>query len=270
MTDARYRAELPLFSRLPATVDLGLLLQALARIEAAAWKAHFNTGYYEGEWSGVTLLAPANERVELALGTGETVERDAWCRDPRWAKALAYLDLDIRSARLLRLGPGSKIHPHRDYDLDGPEADRRLHIPLVSSDEVDFMLQTHRVPMRAGELWFLDLARPHSVDNWGTAARVHLVLDCRPGDWLDRQIQAGLDTTPTPGVGRAARDFATLRSLLHAQPHLCEPLQAITEAEAFVTQLVELGRAQGLSFGAGDVRAAMREGRRSWSQQWTA
>lgn len=43
---------LPAFSRLPVTVDLPLLLQALSRIADTAWTAHFNASYYDGQWSG--------------------------------------------------------------------------------------------------------------------------------------------------------------------------------------------------------------------------
>lgn len=258
------------FSRLPVSVDLTLLLQALAQIDSTAWTAHFNTGYYQGDWSGVALIAPADAWVELGPGSGAAVKRQAWIEDVRWATALSGLDLDIRTARLLRLGPCGRIHEHRDYDLDGPEADRRLHIPLLSPPEVDFMLDGQRIPMQAGELWFLDLARRHSVDNWGSAERVHLVLDCRPNDWLIRQIDAGLASTPVAGVGRAEEDFSRLRELLLAEPLLSQTLQAITDPEAFIERTVQLGVERGLCFGPADVRSAMREGRRRWSQQWKA
>lgn len=258
------------FSRLPVSVDLTLLLQALAQIDSRAWTAHFNTGYYQGDWSGVALISPADARVELGPGAGAAVKRDAWVQDTRWATALRGLDLDIRTARLLRLGPGGRIHEHRDYDLGVPDADRRLHIPLLSPGEVDFMLDGQRIPMQAGELWFLDLARPHSVDNWDTTERVHLVLDCRPNDWLLQQIEAGLASTPPAGIGRAARDFARLRELLVAEPLLSQRLQTLTDPDEFIERTVQLGVERGLCFGAADVRAAMRAGRRRWSDQWKA
>lgn len=268
MSQGAFTQALPAFSRLPVTVDLPLLLQALAQVQVDAWTAHFNTGYYQGDWSGVTLISPANTLVELGPGDGALVARALWVQDSRWSQALRRLDLDIRSARLLRLGPGGRIHEHCDYDLGGPQADRRLHIPLLSPAEVDFMLREQRVPMAAGELWYLDLSQPHSVYNWDSSERVHLVLDCRPGLWLDRQIQAGIATTPAAGTGRAASDFERLRVLVLNDARLCQALLGITDPEAFVQRLVDLGAAHGMCFGPANVRAAMREGRRSWSQQW--
>ena len=261
---------LPAFSRLPVTVDLPLLLQALSRIADTAWAAHFNAGYYEGQWSGVALISAVDALTELSSGAGEPISRDPWRTDDRWATALRDLPLDIRSARLLRLGPGSRIHEHRDYDLGGPKADRRLHIPLLSSPDVDFMLDRQRIPMNAGECWFLDLARPHSVDNWGQQDRVHLVLDCRPNAWLEQQIEAGLSTTPPAGQGRAAEAFAQFRALLECDSRLCRILQAEPDSEAFITRTLALGAERGLHFGREDIRAAMRLGRNRWNRQWTA
>jgi hypothetical protein len=36
------------------------------------------------------------------------------------------------------------------------------------------------------------------VDNFDTCARIHLVLDCRPGAWLTQKIAEGLRDTPAP------------------------------------------------------------------------
>lgn len=260
----------PAFSRLPVDVDLPLLLQALAQVSDSAWVAHFNRDYYAGEWSGVALISASDALGELAPGKGEAIARKPWLEDPKWSYGLQGLPLEIRSARLLCLGPGGRIHEHRDYDLSGPDADRRLHIPLLSPSDVEFMLDGQRIPMRAGECWFLDLARPHSVDNWGDRERVHLVLDCRPNAWLEQQIAAGLPSTPAPGLGRAAVALEQFRQWLERDPQLCRELQAQTDSEAFIARTLERAAAHGLHFARSDLCAAMARGRRNWNQPWTA
>lgn len=144
----------PAFARLPVSVDLPQLLRALARIDASAWQGHFNGGYYEGDWSGVALISAVDAPSELAPGKGQPVPREPWRQDPDWQQALRHLPLRIVSARLLRLGPGARIHEHRDYDLGGPDADLRLHIPLLSPPRVDFLLDGQRMPMLAGSAGF--------------------------------------------------------------------------------------------------------------------
>ncbi|WP_409316471.1 aspartyl/asparaginyl beta-hydroxylase domain-containing protein [Pseudomonas sp. KCJK9016] len=258
----------PAFSRLPVTVDLPLLLQALAAIADDAWRGHFNTACFAGDWSGVALISAADALTELSPGRAEPVQRAPWLNDRRWQQALRDLPLEIVSARLLRLGPGGQIHEHRDYDLEGPEADRRLHIPLLSPPAVDFWLDGLRMPMAAGECWFLDLARPHRVDNRDSAARIHLVLDCRPGAWLEQMIAEGLPSTPQPD----AQDSALQRyeRLLVADPSLSAALQALHDPEAFIQQAVALAAGRGLSVSREELLAAMRKGRRSWNEQWRA
>jgi hypothetical protein len=259
---------LPAFSRLPVTVDLPLLLQALATIGEGDWHSHFNSDYYDGDWSGVALISAADALTELSPGRGETLLRAPWLQDVRWQQGLRDLPLQIVCARLLRLGPGGRIHEHRDYDLGEPDADLRLHIPLLSPPRVDFLLDGQRMPMAAGECWFLDLSRPHRVDNRDTQARIHLVLDCRPGVWLELAIIDGLATTPSSEMGRDA--FAQFKALVASDPQLCQSLQGLQDNHAFIARTVELAAERGLAFTREELRAVMRDGRRQWNEQWSA
>ncbi len=258
----------PACSRLPVQLDLELLHQALAGITAGQWLGHFNRDYFQGDWSGVVLLGAA-DAVGLAPGREATVPRSAWLDDPRWAQALQPLAVELVSARLLRLGPGSRILEHHDHDLEGLQADQRLHIPLLSPPAVDFMLDGQRMPMAEGECWYLDLALPHSVDNRDTRERIHLVLDCRPGPWLSKAISDGLDDTPAPGIGQAAAAFERFRRWVHSDPQACRRLQAQTQVPAFIALSVALGAERGLVFGPDEVRSAMTRGRRQWQRQWS-
>ena len=258
----------PAFSRLPVAVDLPLLLQALAAIDEDLWQGHFNSAYYAGDWSGVALISAADALTELAPGRGEPLLRAPWQRDVRWQQGLRDLPVEIVSARLLRLGPGGQIHEHRDYDLGGPDADLRLHIPLLSPPQVDFMLDGQRMPMSAGECWFLDLSRPHRVNNRDRSARIHLVLDCRPGVWLDQAIFEGLRTTPAPDIGDGA--LLRFQRLVVSDSQLSKTLQGLQDTEVFITRTLELAAERGLVFSREELRAAMRNGRRRWNEQWNA
>ncbi|MFJ2537188.1 aspartyl/asparaginyl beta-hydroxylase domain-containing protein [Pseudomonas sp. NPDC087614] len=257
----------PAYSRLPVPVDLPLLLQALAAIAEDAWRSHFNTQYFSGDWSGVALISAADALTELSPGRGQPLLRAPWLLDERWRHGLRDLPLDIVSARLLRLGPGGRIHEHRDYDLAEPDADVRLHIPLLSPPDVDFWLDGQRVPMMAGQCWFLDLARPHRVVNRDTSTRVHLVLDCRPGAWLARMIDEGLPSTPPAQWADTA--LQRFQRLVAEDASLSSTLRALNDPEQFITRTLELAAEQGLPFSSEELRAAMRQGRRQWNEQWS-
>lgn len=258
----------PAFARLPVTVDLPLLLQALEAIADDAWRSHFNAEYFSGDWSGVALISAADALTELSPGRGVPLQRAPWLRDERWRQGLRNLSLDIVSARLLRLGPGGQIHEHRDYDLEGLQADVRLHIPLLSPAHVDFWLDGQRMPMQAGECWFLDLARPHRVDNRDTSARVHLVIDCRPGAWLAQMITEGLPSTPAPVLADTA--LQRFQTLVAEDAALSQALQTLHDPEAFISRTLALAAERGLGFSREQLRAAMRNGRRQWNEQWSA
>ncbi|SDB67029.1 aspartyl/asparaginyl beta-hydroxylase domain-containing protein [Pseudomonas sp. NFACC13-1] len=256
----------PAFSRLPVAVNLPLLLQALAAIEDVRWQGHFNSAYYSGDWSGVALISAADAVTELSPGRGQPSQRAPWLADGRWQEALRDWPLEIVSARLLRLGPGGCIHEHRDYDLGGPDADLRLHVPLLSPPDVDFFLEGQIIPLTAGECWFLDLARPHRVVNRSAHSRVHLVLDCRPGPWLAQQIADGLPTTPAAGVRHS--DFARFQQRVESDPDLARTLQSLHDLDAFIESTLALGAERGLHFTREELRAAMRNGRQQWRNPW--
>jgi hypothetical protein len=86
------------------------------------------------------------------------------------------------------------INEHRDPDLGVEWGCARLHIPIFTNAQVDFRLNDQRVDMAAGSVWYLRLADPHRVTNGGATDRVHLVIDVRMNDWLQRQMRAVVTT----------------------------------------------------------------------------
>lgn len=261
---------LPLCSRLSLRCEMPPLLEALQRIPVDAWQAHFNSTYYQGDWSGVALISPEDAPLPLAPGRGAP-RRSAWWRDePAWHEVLGHFQTSLRSARLLRLGPGSAIQEHCDHDLGLPGSDLRLHIPLLSPTGVEFLLDGLQVPMRPGECWFLDLSRPHRVTNPSGSPRVHLVLDCLPQAWLLRAIVEGQATTPVLQPSAAMHAFARLRRIIASDADLAQRLRTLTDNGEFIEATLKVGAELGLEFSAADVRAAMRQGRSEWAALWRA
>jgi hypothetical protein len=259
---------LPRCSRLALATDLPALLQALARVRAEAWQAHFNRGYHEGDWSGVALVAAEDAPLPLAPGQGEPRGLAWWQEEAAWQTVLAPFQVSLRAARLLCLGEGARIHEHCDPDLGQPGGCLRLHIPLLSPPGVEFLVEGLQVPMRPGECWFIDLSRPHRVNNPGPGERIHLVLDCAADPWLLALIEDGLGQTPALQPGRAGLAFEQFRLRVSEVPALAARLQTLEEGRAFVTEAVRLGAEHGLVFTEAEVLGAMRRGRQAWSDQW--
>ncbi|VXC17847.1 Aspartyl beta-hydroxylase [Pseudomonas sp. 8Z] len=259
---------LPRCSRLSLAPNLPALLDALGQIPESAWQHHFNTGYYEGEWSGIALITPEDAPMPLAPGGGVPVASSWWQGEAAWHAVLALFQTTIRSARLLRLGAGARIHEHRDPDLGQPGGDLRLHVPLLSPAGVEFLVDDLQVPMQPGECWFIDLSRPHQVHNPGPGGRVHLVLDCQPNAWLLELVRLGLEQTPELLPGNAKHAFAAFAAEVGRDARLAEHLRSINDPQHFCNEVVRLAFDRGLYLGQADVLSAMRRGKRAWSEQW--
>ncbi len=150
------------------------------------WLPHFNTGYYEGDWSGIALRASGNS-VSLypdphsASGFSNTSALD---RCPNVRRLLEEIECEKTSIRFLRLGPGAHVREHRDYGLEFALGEARLHIPITTGPGVQFILDGIPIAMTPGECWYVDVNRPHSVANSGDTNRIHLVIDCNVNSWL--------------------------------------------------------------------------------------
>jgi quercetin dioxygenase-like cupin family protein len=89
------------------------------------------------------------------------------------------------AVRLLQLAVGAEIKPHSDHCLGYEDGSFRLHIPIITNPDVEFILDGKRLIMNEGECWYIDANFEHSVANRGKQDRIHLVIDGIRNDWTD-------------------------------------------------------------------------------------
>jgi len=82
-------------------------------------------------------------------------------------------------AILVRLKAGGTIPTHVDTGYTLMNC-RRIHMPIFSTDRVEFTVAGEQQVMTEGELWEINNAREHSVVNKGNEGRVHLIVDWVP------------------------------------------------------------------------------------------
>jgi hypothetical protein len=233
--------------------DAPALLAEAHALPADAWLPHFNTAYYEGDWSGIALRSPGG-RLSIYPDPNPTepyADTAHFARCPRLRAALARLETEVSSVRFLRLGAGARIREHRDYLIGFDYGEVRVHVPLETSADVRFELAGRAWPMRAGECWYVDVTEPHSVHNGGDSARIHLVVDCAVNDWL----RAELAEAEREAFSRFALRVAT-------DIELRDELWPIEDQAAFAARAVEAGARHGFAFAERDVVAAIDETRR--------
>jgi mannose-6-phosphate isomerase-like protein (cupin superfamily) len=185
--------------QLPFRFDAPALAADARGLNEIAWERHFNTAYYEGDWSGAALRSTGG-RISLYPDPtpGASYEdTPLLARCPGVRTVLATLRCPLTSVRFLRLGAGARVREHTDYKLGFEDGEVRLHIPVVTGPGVEFVLDGREIAMEPGECWYVDVNRPHRVANPGPNSRIHLVIDCIVDDWLHEILvsAAGADSS---------------------------------------------------------------------------
>lgn len=183
--------------RLPLAFDPAPLAADLAAFGESDWTRHFVRDNYEGDWSAIPLRAAEGETHPVRMIgvhslAARFVDTHFLARAPAMAAALSRLRSPLKSARLMRLRPGSAIREHSDHDPDEERPGARVHLPITTNAGVEFHLGGKAVAMTPGSLWYLRLSEPHRAVNRGTTDRVHLVVDLMIDDWFLEQARAGV------------------------------------------------------------------------------
>ncbi|MBC8009521.1 MAG: aspartyl/asparaginyl beta-hydroxylase domain-containing protein, partial [Burkholderiales bacterium] len=181
---------IPASLRLPVTFDVGLLQADLAGIFAKEFIPHFNTRYYEGDWSVVALrsIGGRADQIYPDPTRNDFLDTSLMARCPYVSEVVDYFRCPKLAVRFLRVRPRSVVKEHRDHMLSFEDGEVRLHIPITTNPEVRFVVAGKRVIMGEGECWYNDFTELHSVHNDGDGDRVHLTIDCVLNDWLRAEL----------------------------------------------------------------------------------
>lgn len=172
--------------QLPFKFDATRLADELTAADSQNWPKHHTEQNYSGEWSAMALKSPSGDPHDLKTAPAGTdyvatplLDQLPYIRDT----VLPKFECDMRRVRLMRLAAGSEILEHIDRFY--PIRDEvRIHIPLLTNQDVTFTVDGQSGHLAAGETWYMDFNAPHAVSNKGSSDRVHLVLDCILNDWL--------------------------------------------------------------------------------------
>lgn len=137
---------------------------------------------------------------------------------------------------LAKLLAGGKIPHHTDAGFSLLNC-HRVHIPIITNDEVDFVVGGEEINMQAGEFWEINNGVDHAVENRSDQDRIHIIVDWMPNyagkseeEVLTSGQPAGTDTgMPPPEAmnamiaqayqvhqsGQATRAESLYRQVLH-------------------------------------------------------
>ena len=104
-------------ARLPWRFDARLLQADVDGLAPDDWVPHFNTAYYEGDWSGAALRSVGGETGRLypdPTATTAFADTPLLARCPGARAVLECFRCPLLAVRFLRLGPRSRIREHSD------------------------------------------------------------------------------------------------------------------------------------------------------------
>ncbi|MBZ9770987.1 aspartyl/asparaginyl beta-hydroxylase domain-containing protein [Mesorhizobium sp. CO1-1-8] len=142
--------------------------------------------YHKGEWAGVAIHAAGG--VQTPDSGFPSIASYAFtpeaCHAPYLKEILGSLPFVLQVVRVLWLPAGGKIGNHFDFDTNFQFGLVRLHIPMQTNPDVEFLIAGRRIDMNVGEFWYGDFSKPHEVINRGKQDRLHAVLDVEVNDAL--------------------------------------------------------------------------------------
>lgn len=177
--------------------DVPSLLADLATCQQKEWISHFNSNDFSGEWKSISLQSKSGKSTDIYAFSGnenvyQPTELLAECSYFQYV--ISQFKAPLESIRLLNLLPNSEIKTHKDQGCCYEEGIFRLHIPITTDENVDFIVAGERLEMKAGSCWYANFNLPHSVLHCGTQARVHLIIDGIRNEWSDEIFRnAGYD-----------------------------------------------------------------------------
>jgi len=174
--------------KFPIVFDTEKLKNDLSKIINKKWTDHYNTNDYTGKWTSVALMSKDGKSDSIyafASNNDEIVNTEILDSCTYFKEVLEGFLFEKTAVRLLQLAVGAEIKPHSDHCLGYEDGSFRLHIPIITNPEVEFILDGKRLIMNEGECWYIDANFEHSVANRGKQDRIHLVIDGIRNDWTD-------------------------------------------------------------------------------------
>ena len=175
------------YIQLPFHFDVSRLQQEVNELAAGHWQLHYQKLHYEGDWSAIPLRSVGGKADDIIVSPVD----DAEYKDTVFLKEGGYIkevltvfECSLQAVRLLKLDAGAVIKEHRDAELSYEHGAIRIHIPVITNEEVEFYLSKERMNLKEGECWYMNFNLQHSIQNKSSYDRIHLVIDAMVNEWV--------------------------------------------------------------------------------------
>jgi uncharacterized protein (TIGR03032 family) len=160
------------FCQLPLKFDAEKLAEEIAQFSEQDWRPH-PQGHKGNDALALVAMGgdPGNDSVKGPMRPTPHLDRCPYLR-----QVLAAFQTVVGRTRLMRISAGGEATPHIDTNYYWMQR-TRVHVPIITFPEVEFICGDRTVHMAAGETWVFNTWSRHNVLNPTDQARIHLVCD---------------------------------------------------------------------------------------------
>jgi Flp pilus assembly protein TadD len=138
---------------------------------------------------------------------------------------------------LAKLLAGGKIPHHTDAGFSLLNC-HRVHIPLITNDDVAFFVGGEEKNMKAGEFWEINNSVDHAVENRSCDDRIHIIVDWMP-NYAGLPEEEVLRSEDVKGAGATGAPAETLNAMI-AQAYQVHRSGHAARAESLYRQVLNL------------------------------
>lgn len=173
---------------LQVAYDVALLQEEIEHVADYYMPRHRNNM----NWTAIPLRNATGTIEHEGIEFVHTIKRNEMlpCLNTEYLEQLPYtmsvlddiaerFETEIGLVRLSKVPSLKEISPHADgmmFDLEGGTV-YRLHIPIVTGEDVLFTVANNSYNLEPGFLYYANVSETHSVTNNGPIDRIHLVID---------------------------------------------------------------------------------------------
>src|SRR5215212_6343509 len=256
------------FIRLPLRFDAARLAEEVAQFGETDWRPHPQG--YPGN-TALPLIAaggdPNNDEVKGPMRPTRHLERCPYLR-----QVLAAFHAVWGRTRLMRLDGNAEATAHADTNYYWTQH-ARVHVPIVTVDDVRFLCGDDSVHMAAGESWIFDTWRLHNVINPQPTRRIHLVADTIGSAAFWELVERGRSGAAAESVGYDPLRAVPISTETFNHPVVMSPAELSEMVELVSSTVVDNGTERvaggGLPVaGAGELRSILGQLRNDWRAAW--
>ena len=176
------------YFKMPFQFDGDKLQADLATCEAYEFQGNYIPENYDGDKYILPLRSVEGKMDHVVATQGASNQFKntvALEQSPYFQEVIDQFQCEKESVRLMSLPGGAVINKHIDRQSGYEDGFFRIHVPVKTNDQTHFILEDNPIHMGVGEAWYTNINLSHGVENKGTSARVHLVIDCIRNEWSD-------------------------------------------------------------------------------------